>query len=655
MSDNQIKELQQQIKQAQMSLMKLIAEKESKEKKEKDDKEIIFASATEDYSIQKMTELAESSESIEEATKYISMYFAPLEKTAEYLKWVPSSNEMIRIKNKEIGHHVGEYEKWAVAKRNRVLEFGAKQWLLKEYYVRFDLVTEINKPRVFIDSKTNKQTINLFDGFMHSTKRKYKDFPKSVRNKVTRIWDHIKNAWCSENEIQYEYVKRWICAMVNGKKMTTCIYLKGPEGLGKSIITDFLVENVIGERNCWVTQDAKCFLPGGFTGSLGGKLLLVLEELPCSSEGQWKTLSNALKLWITGFMVQLEAKQCNAIQQKNIASLFLLSNNNAIIISPLDRRYFIPDVSIKYLGNFQYFIELRKVMNEPEVGEAFYWFCKEFDNQNDDFDAQRDRPNTKARTDIILESLHTIYIYIKRRFLLYGRGIEKMKLTNFRDNYLSDLIFDQKEIKAGSVPLYRKHDLNVSPREINKKLNEIGIETKKGAGNYIYVNITFEDLKKIYEKKGWLDDFDIIRETNEEDSNSSIDECILNNNPKKNEEKNDEIKFLPDEEFNISFLSDDEEYESDVIVESSEEADEATSDEDEEEDVDTLMDLELESSFKNTTPSVVINSKNNNEEKSDSEESSEESSEEIDIKKSCKLTMDKFEEGFFPIKSKSMK
>ncbi|MBX2940277.1 MAG: hypothetical protein KF880_09405 [Ferruginibacter sp.] len=82
-----------------------------------------------------------------------------------------------------------------------------------------------------------------------------------------------------------------------------------------------------------------------------------------------------------------------------------------------------------------------------------------------------------------------------------------MKLNIFRKNYLVELLIDQKRIRNGQIYQYKKHD-QISAREISRKLNEIGIKTFKSTGNYIYIDIPYEDLYDIFKKKQWLDDDD---------------------------------------------------------------------------------------------------------------------------------------------------
>ena len=63
----------------------------------------------------------------------------------------------------------------------------------------------------------------------------------------------------------------------------------------------------------------------------------------------------------------------------NIVSLMLNSNNSkSFQLERGDRRYFVSDISDKYVKNIEYFDKLYKGTEYPQVGEAFYYYMREF-------------------------------------------------------------------------------------------------------------------------------------------------------------------------------------------------------------------------------------------------------------------------------------
>jgi hypothetical protein len=92
--------------------------------------------------------------------------------------------------------------------------------------------------------------------------------------------------WCSNKEDQFKYVQNWISNVVVGKKMKTCIYLQAPQGIGKSMVILFLKNHVIGKDLYHLYSKVSPFL--NFNGSLMGKLLVVLEEVPTCDSYEWR-------------------------------------------------------------------------------------------------------------------------------------------------------------------------------------------------------------------------------------------------------------------------------------------------------------------------------------------------------------------------------
>jgi len=128
-------------------------------------------------------------------------------------------------------------------------------------------------------NKAENQNITLSIGSIHSKiglhihkeKKPLESYPNKIIARVQKIWNHIKEAWCSGKQDQFEYIQKWISHVVSGRKMRTCLYLTSVQGIGKSIIIKFLAEQVLG------------------------LLLFVLEEAPCASANEWKVLTDKLK------------------------------------------------------------------------------------------------------------------------------------------------------------------------------------------------------------------------------------------------------------------------------------------------------------------------------------------------------------------------
>ena len=52
---------------------------------------------------------------------------------------------------------------------------------------------------------------------------------KFIEEGLKTIWNHIYEVMCSSDKDTFNYVKLWIAHFINGRKMTTCLYLKGTQ------------------------------------------------------------------------------------------------------------------------------------------------------------------------------------------------------------------------------------------------------------------------------------------------------------------------------------------------------------------------------------------------------------------------------------------
>ena len=290
-----------------------------------------------------------------------------------------------------------------------------------------------------------------------------------------------------------------------------------------------LREKVIGQKISY-TLGNPSMLTGGFNLPLCGKLLVVCEEMPSNTERQWRNLVNWMKPWITNGTTEFVGKYSNSFNGKNVSSFIILTNNDAFVISPRDRRYVMMDVSQKYLNNYKYFDELALCYEGPDsdlIGEAFYWNCiEEYEkyikqNNGKPFNPQKNRPMTKTKQGTIIDHLHTLYVYLKREYLAKKFGIHKQLLSQFRGKYLEKLRFDADKKEIGNIPKYSNHNLDVLPRKISELLKDIGIMTYAGTGNKTTIpEISYEKLYEIFKKRSWIDEFDDFDECNEDQSES---------------------------------------------------------------------------------------------------------------------------------------
>ena len=339
---------------------------------------------------------------------------------------------------------------------------------------------------------------NHFYGYMHSTRPTLLP-SRELSEKVDFIWNHIKQILCAGNQTAYEYLKKWLCHTVSGRKMKTAIYLKSIEGTGKSIITDFFKNHVFGEKIVHYTSDASC-ITGQFNQELLGKVFLILEELPTDTQGQWASLANSLKAPITQDVLNIKEKYKNSISIRNNLSIIISTNNDAIKISSTDRRFFVPDISLERVGDHEYFNYLGMITDDRDVGEAFYWNCIDHANATKTF-SEKVLPTTGAKKDQILEHLGSVYEFIKQKFVLKHREMD-MKFSKFYQLY--EAFCDNNKLKPQQ------------PISTAKLMRNIGIETLKKTNNITWVYASCKKLVKYYKNKNWIHDLDDYDEPEDE-------------------------------------------------------------------------------------------------------------------------------------------
>ena len=92
--------------------------------------------------------------------------------------------------------------------------------------------------------------LNLFSGYKYD-KQSTPDENRINKgnNGVQFIWNHMKDQFCSNDEVYFTNLQNAIRKMVAGHKLQILIYLKTKMGKGKGKITNFL-KAVIGNQVC---------------------------------------------------------------------------------------------------------------------------------------------------------------------------------------------------------------------------------------------------------------------------------------------------------------------------------------------------------------------------------------------------------------------
>lgn len=355
-------------------------------------------------------------------------------------------------------------------------------WFFRENTKLYNVINEVNAPRI------RDNNLNLFSGLLHcNAQQKFDEYSEEVKDNVKLFLSFMKEVLCSGDNDAFRYLKKWIANMCQGNKNDSCLYLKGPEGIGKSTLSDFLKKYVLGDK---ITTNSKSdTLRSNFNKILCGKLLVVFEELPNFSDREWEGISATLKDYITGNETLYADKFEKQFKASNINNYIINTNVDAIKHSE-GRRYYIMDLSTKRKSDHVYFGNLKANCFNMEVGKAFFAHMKEVNVEG--FNAQKDMPVTENKLNAIAERLDIVYQFIKDEFILKKLDIN-MPVTELYAKYS---LYTEAQMKR---PLGKI--------KFCSKLREIQLEYKKchGINKYRY---KYTNLKKIADKCKWIHDLD---------------------------------------------------------------------------------------------------------------------------------------------------
>ena len=495
--------------------------------------EMLFGSIDEEFCEDKLAQLRQDG-NIEGIKSYISAYYAKIPDAKFVVKYCKSENKYEYIDDSNFKSKILKpLEIKYIDEQGRKSRHNFIDWFYSFENPGYKLITDPNKPRVFKQDGVRYLNLIYDQLHIHKEKRPLESYPNKIIARVQKVWNHIKEAWCSGKQDQFEYIQKWISHVVSGRKMRTCLYLTSVQGIGKSIIIRFLAEQVLGNELVYTTSDVSS-LVGRFNAPLVGRVLFVLEEAPCASAYDWRILENRLKNYITESTISVERKCQDPIKVKNTVSFIINTNNYAIRLSHDDRRYFQPDTSDKYKNNKEYFTKLIRILENSEVGEAFYMNCMEIAEANKDFNEEHDRPRTEKIDENIADNVPSAFRFIKEAFIMKKKGIDMI----FKDLYEFYLEF----CKTHNIqcPL---HKLAFASELKKVKINYIQSSTKHHNANW--VQNTFDELVNIFTKTHLMKEEELGDIEDEEAGIYPINAEVHNPPEPKKCDIEDKIKSVP--------------------------------------------------------------------------------------------------------------
>ena len=379
----------------------------------------------------------------------------------------------------------------------------------------YELVFDPKLPKRIAACATSRAKINESDGlpYHYAKDKKYNDYSQTIKDGVQKILDHILIVLCSNNNDSYNYVMNYFSYVCTGeRKVISCLFMKSLEGTGKSIILSFLQKIISENLSSSISNISE--LTGTFNYSLCNKYLVLFEELPCISKGEWQQTLNILKNFITKDTIVLNKKYEKPEPAFTPYGVIITSNNEVIKLGIHSRRYHCLDISDKYVGNVKYFDELAAIMAKNEIAEAFYVYMLEVVQKNKNWN-EAILPPSQYRIDNQNNNLLHEYVYLKENYIKLQKHLI-LPCSELHENY-------------NEWALFKKYHI-LSNIDINNSLKDIGIHKKKSSshnGKYIY-NYTCEQLYKIFNDKKMIHELDEIDDLYNNNISSSDDETIIN-------------------------------------------------------------------------------------------------------------------------------
>ncbi|CAH1768873.1 8344_t:CDS:2 [Entrophospora sp. SA101] len=450
---------------------------------------------------------AKSRKELQPALTYLLGYFACGE-TGVY-KWVPALKTFKHFNKKDACESFIQNETAEFEHGNWVEKFNIQNWFFRETPI-FIINVDPTKPLTYQHPISEEYIINNFPGFLHSNPPPFHQFSKEIRNQVNLILNHMREVLCSSDKKQELYMMGLILRIAIGQKMQKSMFLYSGPGTGKTMLTWFLREMVLGSKITMKTTNEK-IITGQFNKELEGRVLLVLEEMSNSKSTDWITFANWLKDFIDSDSLRIEEKHKTPYSVTNITNLIINSNNSKTIrLDKNDRRYFIPDISEKYvengIGMDHYYAPLDKAIKNPEVGKAFYSYALEYVKLNPDFNECK-IPMSKTKLMMTSRDINPIHEFIKQEYLCKSLDLDLAStyLYNTYKNWFREMFGIKKR-----PPIVQ---------EFTRAIGELGIKTKsKRVGDQKtnkkmqWYSASYNDIYTIFQKKNMIDEAENINE-----------------------------------------------------------------------------------------------------------------------------------------------
>lgn len=210
-----------------------------------------------------------------------------------------------------------------------------KKSLINTWILWCDRRTFQEEVFVGYDTKVLLNQFNTFRGYNISKELAFEHGKQDVSNAL----NFIKDVWCQNNETVYKWLIQWFGYLIQHPlyKMSSCIVVKGPQGVGKSMVFE-LISKIIGSLYYTVPSSADDIL-GNFNSICDRRGLIYLDELVWGGN---KKSEGTLKKLITGGTMVINEKGLPQRNAENVFNLAISSNEQWVIpASDVARRFLV--------------------------------------------------------------------------------------------------------------------------------------------------------------------------------------------------------------------------------------------------------------------------------------------------------------------------
>jgi len=248
-------------------------------------------------------------------------------------------------------------------------------------------------------------TYNIWRPFKASLLTPVED--AQVEALVKPIYNHIQQVVTNNVDEFTDWVFDWMANMIQHpeSKSQVAVLLYGEEGCGKGVIFQFLRRQVLGDFCSFQTSDPAQHLFGTFANGAIHRVCVQIDEVKSLHD-----FHDKLKDLITNDTLNYEQKGKDSIVLDNLVNLILTTNNeNALTVTPGDRRFSLFRCNSKFVRDTAYFDDLRAHLNRPDVARAFYQFLMQRDiSKYSSTGFQDKRPITKYYEETRLNGISVL-------------------------------------------------------------------------------------------------------------------------------------------------------------------------------------------------------------------------------------------------------